>query len=80
MITGALIVDVWADKMGWTLKIWMYPALILLVIIGWVVLGFLDTKSGFREAEILNNQKNAPITMKMFRMIEKIYKDKYESS
>jgi hypothetical protein len=51
------------------------PGLILFYFLLLLIIGYLDTRFGFRQEEMRNNALNNPILMKMVSSIEEIEKE-----
>ena len=69
---SALIFIIFLQTAEVNLKIWHYIALPFAAIIMYMVIGFMDTVMGFRKMENLDNEKNGPIHMDMYRILKRM--------
>lgn len=55
-------------KLTW----YWYPAMVIVALMMFLIIGFIDTHSGVRKNEIRNMEENSPLHMEMYRDIKKI--------
>ena len=71
---AALLLTVLLKQFNINIPWWGYPLLMIATLCVFVVIGYIDTKAGFRKMEMLNNEQNQPIRMETYEMIKEIHK------
>ncbi len=60
-------------KTAWDIPLFMYIVSLPVILTGMILVGYIDTSSGIREAEMLNNEQNQPIKMEDHDMLKDIH-------
>jgi len=58
-------------KTKWEIPLYIYILSFPTIFVFMVIVGYVDTKSGVREAESLDNELNRPILMEIHKIITK---------
>ncbi len=70
---AALLLTVVLKQFSINIPWWGYPLLMIATLCVFILIGYIDTKTGFRKMEMLNNEENRPITMEIHKMIKEVH-------
>ncbi len=74
IVNSSLLLIIFLNSFDIILRWYWYPVLVIGAVVLFVIIGFIDIKSGIRAMEMLVTEKNSPIRMEMYKMIKEIHK------
>ncbi len=74
IVNSSLLLIIFLNSFDIALRWYWYPVLIVGAVVLFVIIGFIDIKSGIRAMEMLVTEKNSPIRMEMYKLIKEIHK------
>ena len=80
ILQSLLVLSIFAKLFELNLKWWGYLCIIPITIVGYLVIGFADTRWGFRKWEIMNIEENSPIRMQDHKRIKEIHDKIHENN
>jgi len=72
ILNSAMILIILLKTFGVSLNWYWYPVIIPVALVGFLVVGFLDTKLGIRRMEMLDNEMNHPTWLEIRDNVRKL--------
>lgn len=72
MVQSLMIVTMFIEVLGLNISRWWYLPIFIVFIFGSLVVGYLDTRMGFRSEEMRNNSVQNPVFMEILETVQDI--------